>query len=99
MSTTNCGTELDLVHERRGTESRLAIVLTRLKSVWRAVSNRVAANSLSEMDDHQLDDIGLTRHELMSALSDTSALEDPTLLLARSARERARGRFQRPRRR
>jgi uncharacterized protein YjiS (DUF1127 family) len=99
MSTTDCGTELDLLDAPRGTASRFAIVMMRTKSVWRALCNRIAANQIYELDDRQLDDIGLTRHDVVKALSDTSPLEDPLILLTRSARQRARTRFQRPPRR
>ena len=59
MSTTDCGTELDLVHEERGTQGRLAVVMLRTKSVWRAFRNRLASNRLHDLDDRQLNDIGI----------------------------------------
>ena len=99
MSTTECGIELDLAHERRGAESRLAVVLKRTQSLWRAFRNRVATNRIYELDDNQLDDIGLSRHDVAEALRDTRLLDDPLLMLTRSARQRARTRFQRPPRR
>ncbi|UHS55719.1 DUF1127 domain-containing protein [Agrobacterium vaccinii] len=51
----------------------------------RRIGNRVQANRLLEMDDHQLADIGLTRGELKNAL-DTGLMDDPTTQLARCAR-------------
>lgn len=96
MSTTDCGAELDLVHERRGTEGRLAIVMLATKSVWRAFRNRLASNRLHDLDDRQLDDIGITRHDVVKALNHSGALDDPSLLLSRAARERSRHRFARP---
>ncbi|WP_105438983.1 DUF1127 domain-containing protein [Neorhizobium sp. T25_13] len=96
MSTTDCGTELDLVHEERGTQGRLAAVMLRTKSVWRAFRNRLASNRLHDLDDRQLNDIGITRHDVVMALNRSGVLDDPSLLLSRSARERARHRFARP---
>ncbi|MBB3944886.1 uncharacterized protein YjiS (DUF1127 family) [Rhizobium skierniewicense] len=51
----------------------------------RRIANRMAANRLLDMDDHQLADIGLTRSDLKTAL-DTGLLDDPTTRLARCAR-------------
>lgn len=99
MSTTECGTDFEIVHTGRGTGSRLALVMMRVKSVWRAFRNRLAANCLHDLDDRQLDDIGLTRHDVVMALDHSGALDDPSLLLSRAARERARNRFARPARR
>lgn len=96
MSTTNYGTELDLAREPRGTEGRLTQVMLRTKSVWRVFRNRLASNSLHDLDDRQLDDIGLTRHDVVMALDRSGVLDDPSLLLSRAARERARTRFARP---
>ncbi|MBW6420849.1 DUF1127 domain-containing protein [Rhizobium sp. XQZ8] len=93
MSTTECGTELDLVHERRGPEGRLAIVMQRTKSVWRAFRNRLAANSLYDLDDSQLNDIGITRHDVVIALDRSGLLDDPSRLLAGAARQNSRSRF------
>jgi len=96
MSTTECGTDLDLVHERRGMEGRLALVMQRTKSVWRVFRNRLASNRLHDLDDRQLNDIGITRHDVVKALNHSGVLDDPSLLLSRAARERARHRFARP---
>jgi uncharacterized protein YjiS (DUF1127 family) len=51
----------------------------------RRISNRLSANRLMEMDDHQLADIGLTRRDLNVALN-TGIMEDPTTRLQRIAR-------------
>ncbi|KGD86181.1 MULTISPECIES: DUF1127 domain-containing protein [Rhizobium/Agrobacterium group] len=95
MSTTKYGTELDLVCEQRIPEGRLAIAMLRVQSVWRAFRNRLASNCLHDLDDRQLNDIGLTRHDVVMALDRSGSLEDPSLLLTRAARERARTRFAR----
>ncbi len=60
-----------------------------------AVKARLELNRLQELDDHQLLDIGLTRHDLMRAGTSTF-FEDPIADLAGSARARAR-RMERPR--
>jgi uncharacterized protein YjiS (DUF1127 family) len=96
MSTTDCGTELDLVHEGRGAYGRFGLVVLRTKSVWRAFRNRLASNRLHDLDDRQLNDIGITRHDVVMALNRSGVLDDPSLLLSRAARERARHRFARP---
>jgi uncharacterized protein YjiS (DUF1127 family) len=101
MSTTECGTEIKLV-QARGIGSvgfAQTTTLVRIKSAWRAIRNRVAANRLSDFDDRMLDDIGLSRRDVVTALDQSGALDDPSLLLARAARERARTRFKRPARR
>ena len=96
MSTTDCGTELGLIHEGRGANGRFGLVVLRTKSVWRAFRNRMASNRLHDLDDRQLNDIGITRHDVVMALNQSGALDDPSLLLSRAARERARHRFARP---
>ena len=96
MSTTECVSERHLVHDRRGAEGRFRLVVLRTISVLRAFRNRLASNRLYDLDDRQLDDIGLTRHDVVMALDRSGALDDPSLLLSRAARERARTRFARP---
>lgn len=51
----------------------------------RRIGNRLQANRLLDMDDHQLADIGLTRGDLKDAL-DTGIMDDPTTRLARLAK-------------
>lgn len=66
---------------------------TFVKSVLRTFRNRIASNSLHDLDDRQLADIGLTRRDVEMALNHSSMLEDPSTLLSRSARKRAQTRF------
>ncbi len=97
MSTTECGTDLKLVKAPATAPAAVqTAVLVRIKSAWRAVRNRIAAYPISELDDQMLDDIGLSRRDVVTALDRSGALDDPSLLLARAARERARTRFARP---
>jgi uncharacterized protein YjiS (DUF1127 family) len=100
MSTTQCGSEIKLAGAS-GTVPGFfqTTVLGRIKSIWRAISNRAAANALSDLEDRMLDDIGLSRRDVVAALDRSGALDDPSLLLARAARERARTRFSRAARR
>ena len=104
MSTTECGTDIKLATAPALAPAGLAqtigtTVLVRIKSVWRVFLNRMAANRLSDLDDNQLDDIGLSRRDVTTALDRSGVLDDPSLLLSRAARERARTRFSRPARR
>jgi uncharacterized protein YjiS (DUF1127 family) len=98
MSTTECGTEIKLVHQP-AVETRLGsvvqLVILRGKSAWRAIRNRLASNALNDLDDYQLDDIGLSRRDVTQALDRSGVLQDPSLLLSKAARERARYRFAR----
>lgn len=99
MSTTTYGTEIDHSHAAPATADRLSGVMVRAKSVWRAIRNRLASNRLYDLDDSQLEDIGLTRNDVARALHGSRALEDPSLLLTNAARQRARTRFSRVARR
>lgn len=78
--------ELGLFAPRAAT---LDVVVTSVakgfRTFLRRIANRIAANRLSEMDDHQLADIGLTRSDLKNAL-DTGLTSDPTIRLAHCAR-------------
>ncbi len=98
MSTTECGTDLKLVKAPSPIQTGLvqAAVFVRIKSAWRAIRNRIAAHPISELDDHMLADIGLSRRDVVVALDRSGALDDPSLLLAKAARMRARTRFARP---
>jgi uncharacterized protein YjiS (DUF1127 family) len=99
MSTANYGSKIDHSHAVSGGKRRLSAVMVRTISVWRALRNRVASNRLHDLDDRQLDDIGITRSDLVTALERSGVLDDPSLLLSGAARERARTRFARPARR
>ncbi len=60
------------------------------KTVLRALRNRKAMNALSELEDHQLFDIGLTRLEVDRAMIQSGLFEDPYSLLPPHARQRGR---------
>jgi uncharacterized protein YjiS (DUF1127 family) len=58
---------------------------------FRALSNRRKILSLSDLDDHMLHDLGLTRTDVQRAL-DLPFMQDPALELQRVAlRNRGRG--------
>jgi uncharacterized protein YjiS (DUF1127 family) len=60
------------------------------KSVLRALRNRVAMNRLNELEDYQLNDIGLTRLDVEMAVNRSKLHEDPFALLPLKARQRGR---------
>ena len=96
MSTTHCGADIKLVQRPSLAVTVGTIALMRFMSAWRAARNRLAVNQLSDLDDRMLDDIGLSRRDVDVAIGQSGALQDPSSLLARAARERARTRFATP---
>lgn len=90
MSTTERMIELDIAPLRQTPVQRLVAVLATMRSVWRAMRNRRAANCLAELDDFQLRDIGLTRSEVNRILCMSGIADDPSQQLSRTARNRAR---------
>jgi uncharacterized protein YjiS (DUF1127 family) len=70
--------------------ARLTLAFERMAKVWRGYRNRREINYLHELNDSQLMDIGLTRHDLKSALTTSTLFEDPSCHLSNSARRRAR---------
>lgn len=61
----------------------------RFAAIWRALKNRVALNPLLDLDNQQLDDLGLTRADIERALTRSGVLDDPYRLLS-TARQRSR---------
>lgn len=55
-----------------------------LKSAHRAWRNRISIGSLQDLDDYQLQDIGLTRSDVDTALFTSTFFEDPSRRLTRS---------------
>lgn len=90
MRTTERMIELDIAEQRLGLLTRLVAATTRVKSVWRAIRNRRAANRLADLDDFQLRDIGLSRSDVEQALKLSGFADDPSQHLSRSARNRSR---------
>jgi uncharacterized protein YjiS (DUF1127 family) len=90
--------ELDLIREQTAVRGPFGTMAGVAKSVWRVLRNRWAANRLHELDDYQLDDIGLTRHDVMQATHRSGVFDDPAALLAETVRRRGKTRFERLRR-
>ncbi|MFN7102210.1 MAG: DUF1127 domain-containing protein [Pseudorhizobium sp.] len=90
--------ELDLIRKQTAVRGPFGAMAGIAKSVWRVLSNRWAANRLHELDDYQLDDIGLTRHDVMQATHRSGVFDDPAALLAETVRRRGKDRFERLRR-
>lgn len=65
--------------------------LPRVKTAFRAWSNRREVSRLLACDDRLLKDIGITRSEVSGVL-DGPLFRDPSVVLARSAEWRRRGR-------
>ena len=87
MRTTERMIDLDLAQPRVSLAARLATGMYRVKSVWRAVNNRIAANRLVDLDERMLTDIGLSRSEIAAILRTTPMSDDPMEWLIRSARK------------
>ncbi len=86
MRTAERKMELGLIAPRTATFEQVVMSAGKgFLTFVRRIANRIAANKLVVMDDHQLADIGLTRHDLRKAL-DTGLMDDPTTRLARCAR-------------
>lgn len=60
--------------------------------IARAINHRIAVNSMSNMDEHLLRDIGLTKGDVHRALG-ASIGDDPSHELTRSAVANAKNRF------
>jgi uncharacterized protein YjiS (DUF1127 family) len=80
----------DLATSRPGLANRLTGIFATMASFWYAMRNRGEITSLNELDDNQLADIGLTRHDLNSALLTSTFFEDPSSHLTSVARRRSR---------
>jgi len=87
MRTTDLTLDLTLTGARSAPSRQTGLVGV-LKSVWRQLRNRKAIGSLHDLDDHQLLDMGLCRHEVREALT-SAFFEDPGRHLTQAARHRA----------
>ena len=88
MRTNERMTEIGLVGVTRS-NSILGRLNVRLAAFWRALKNRMALNPLLDLDDQQLDDLGLTRGDVERALTHSGVLDDPYRHLS-AARQRGR---------
>ncbi|OJF90346.1 DUF1127 domain-containing protein [Pararhizobium antarcticum] len=71
----------------QSTPSRKTGLMGVLKSVLLQFRNRQAIGSLNDLDDHQLLDMGLSRHEVREALT-SAFFDDPGRHLTQAARHR-----------
>ena len=90
--------ELDLAKPQPATRGLYTTSIAFAATIWRVMRNRWASNRLHELDDRQLDDIGLSRHDVFAATHASRLFDDPAALLAESARRRAVVRVERLRR-
>lgn len=83
--------DLDLATERpsRTLAARLYQLAGWLGSLRVALRNRLAANSLADLDERLLNDLGLSRGDVRDVLRRHGLTDDPSLQLARLARHRA----------
>jgi uncharacterized protein YjiS (DUF1127 family) len=90
MRTTERTMDLGLAKPSSSLTGRLTLAFAKMASVWRVLRNRREVSRLGDLTDTQLMDIGLTRHELESALTTSTFFEDPSSHLTKSARRRTR---------
>jgi uncharacterized protein YjiS (DUF1127 family) len=88
MRTNERMTEIGLVGVTRS-NTILGRLNVRFSAMWHALKNRMALNPLLDLDDQQLDDLGLTRHDVEQALTRSGVLDDPYRHLS-AARQRGR---------
>lgn len=81
--------DLDILAARRPAPGLAARLGNAASTVFRAWRNRGALNRLHELDERQLLDLGLTRHDVREAIT-SSFFSDAGLHLTIAARERAR---------
>lgn len=83
--------DLELANARPGRTlaARLYRLNDWLRSLRVALRNRLAANSLADLDERLLNDLGLSRSEVRDVLRRHGLADDPSLQLTRLARRRA----------
>lgn len=88
MRTTERMIDLDLARPGQPLLARIASAWTALRSAHRAWRNRMSVGSLQDLDDHQLQDIGLSRSDVANALFTSTFFEDPSHQLMRTVARR-----------
>ncbi|WP_426228982.1 DUF1127 domain-containing protein [Pararhizobium sp. DWP3-4] len=87
MRTTDHALDLTLTGKLSAT-SRQTGLMGVLMSVWRQLRSRNSIGRLRDLDDHQLLDMGLCRHEVREALT-SSFFDDAGRHLTQASRNRA----------
>lgn len=89
MRTTNRILDLDLALSSKAHVSRTEGLLVWLRNLGVALRNRLAANSLADLDDRLLNDVGLSRSDIDQVLRESRFADDPSQQLTRLARRRS----------
>ncbi|MDH4441567.1 MAG: DUF1127 domain-containing protein [Rhizobium sp.] len=90
MRTTERILDLDLALSPKSRATRRGDgVYVWLRHLGLVLRNRLAANSLAELDDRLLNDVGLSRAEVERVLRETRFADDPSQQLTRLAQRRA----------
>jgi uncharacterized protein YjiS (DUF1127 family) len=89
MRTTERILDLDLAMTSHTRPARVAGVLEWIWNLRTVLRNRLAANSLADLDDRLLNDVGLSRSDVTRVLSESGLADDPSQQFARLARRRA----------
>jgi uncharacterized protein YjiS (DUF1127 family) len=89
MRTTERILDLDLAMTQHTRPARVAGLLEWVWNLPTALRNRLSANSLADLDDRLLNDVGLSRSDVIRVLRETGLADDPSQQLTRLARRRA----------
>lgn len=89
MRTTERILDLDLALSETARATRMAHAGVWLRNVWTALRNRLAANNLADLDDRLLNDVGLSRSDVVRVLKEHGLADDPSQQLTRLARRRS----------
>ncbi|MGL3605993.1 DUF1127 domain-containing protein [Rhizobium sp. G187] len=99
MRTTDRIFDLELVYPARHVSAadRVTRVSNVIRTVFKAIRNRLAVNKLGDLDDRLLADIGLSRSEISQVLLSHGISSDPSPILKHLARARAEQALRAPR--
>jgi uncharacterized protein YjiS (DUF1127 family) len=89
MRTTERILDLDLAMSPHLRPARVNSLLEWVRNLSTALRNRLSANSLSDLDDRLLNDVGLSRADVNRVLRESGLADDPSQQFTRLARRRA----------
>lgn len=89
MRTTEQLLDLDLALPPETRMARVEGLRVWVRNLRTALRNRLSANSLTDLDDRLLNDVGLSRSDVIKVLRETGLADDPSQQLTRLARRRA----------